>query len=84
MDALHHRHQRHVAAGAQHLRPPELGPLEIVVDLLLDAVQTLMFEEQHRVIVLDRGLQQRFGVGRVRRAHDLQPRDVLEPGAGSL
>ena len=49
------------------------------VHLALERVEPLVLEEEHRVVVADRGFQQRLRVGRRGRAHDLEAGDAHEP-----
>jgi hypothetical protein len=41
-----------------------------------DAVEDLVLEEDHRIGIADRRLEQTLGIGRGRRRHDLEPGDM--------
>ena len=82
VDALHRGDERDVATFAHDGRLAE--PAGRAVHLALERVQALVLEEEHRVVVADRGLQQRLRVRRVRRAHDLEARYAHEPRRGHL
>src|SRR3954469_7197659 len=81
---MHHRavgDDRDVVAGPLDRRGADRDELLwILRDVLLDpAIQRLVLEEQARVVVADRGLQQPLRVRRERGAHDLDPTGVREP-----
>src|SRR5207247_407500 len=66
--------------------PPdgENGGFAVLNRLPLSPVKLLRLQEDHRVRVTDRGLQQSLGVGRSRWQHDLQPWDVAVEGLRGL
>ena len=72
------RDDRDVAAGAHDLGLADLGDLA-AVDRALAAVQRLVLEEDDRVVVRDRGAEQRVGRPRGRGRHHAQARQVDEP-----
>ena len=67
--------------------PCDAGDAEghrVTVDLAGDAVEALVLEEEHGVVVLDRGAEKALRVGRSGGGDDLQPRNAHEPGDGHL
>src|ERR1043166_8147172 len=59
------------------------GP-DLPVHLALERVQAFVLEEEHGIVIADRGLQQRLGIRRRRGADDLEARYAHEPGDGHL
>ena len=72
--------ERHVGALAGDVgesdRRDELGIQRHLAMLLVDRQ---VLDDQHRVIIADRGLEQPLGVGGRRGSDDLEPRDGGEP-----
>ncbi len=67
---------RHVGALTAHHRFAEAQHVVALGHLAADAVEALVLDEDHRVVVADRRLQQRLGVGRGRGAGDQQAGDL--------
>src|SRR5690606_22720340 len=61
------RNARHILAVAQHLRLAELVDVLTVRDLALRRIERLLLEEEHGVVVADRGGEQSLHVGGRRR-----------------
>ena len=74
------RHHGHVLTLAVHTRLAERNRLELVRNLALDRVQRAVLEEHDGVVVVDRGPSRPRGVLGRGREHDLEARDVDEPG----
>ncbi len=86
---VHHRapgDEREVVALARATRATPNGTVYVALGhLVLDAaVEVLVLEVEHRVLVADRLDQQALGVRRRRRADDLEARDVRERRLGVL
>jgi hypothetical protein len=75
---------RHVRAVLHRPRPSDRDRLRSVRNLLLSEVERLVLDEHHRIRFGDRGLEQPGGIRRVAWHHDLQARDVGEPGLEAL
>src|SRR5712691_2393375 len=73
------RDHGYVLALPVHARLAEGDRLELVGDFFLDPVQRAVLEEDDGIVVVDRRPEQSAHVGRRRREHHLQPRDVHEP-----
>ena len=78
VDALHRADERDVVAFANDRGLPERQRLAAACRPG-HRVQALVLEEDHRVVVADRGLQQPLRVGGRRRGDDLQPGDAGQP-----
>ena len=73
------RDDRDVASLSHDLRRAELDRVALLRHRYRIAEEEeLLLEEDHRVVVLDRGRKQAFGIERVRRHHDHEPRNVRE------
>ena len=59
---------------------PNSRRLDLVGNLALDGVQETVLEEQHRVVVVDRAVEQVARVDRQRGEHDLEAGHMHEPG----
>src|SRR6266516_3776291 len=70
---------RHVLALTMGSRLSQRNRLELVRNVLLDAVQGPVLEEDDRVVVVDGRPEQPAHVRRCRREDDLEPGDVHEP-----
>src|SRR4029453_15058962 len=69
-----------VLAFALHSRLAERDRLELVRHALLDPVQRAVLEEDDRIVVVDRAVEESADVRGRRRDDDLEPGDVHEPG----
>ena len=81
VDAAHGGHQRDVPRPHGR-RPPSRGGTAAPSTLALDRAQPLVLEEERRVVVLDRGPQERLRVGGVEGATILIPGTPVDPATG--
>ena len=84
---LHHRargHDRDVVARVLDAGNAQRDRVLTLRHLAHQRVVQLVLDEDDRVVVADRGLQQALGVGRRGGHHDLQPGDVADPRLEAL
>src|SRR5262249_22968406 len=75
---------RHVGAFRDHPRLAEWDRVVAFGNRSVDVVKPAMFEEHHRIVVLDASDKQPFGVVRRRGHDDLEPRNMRKPSMQTL
>src|SRR2546421_340475 len=83
-DRLRVADERDIAPRPLDVRAADRDEVLAFRHLTLEVVQHLALEHDHGVVVPDRRLQEALRVRRRRGGHDLQPRDVGQPGVPRL